>query len=73
MNNDEYIVVCTNLCDKNAILIKPWLDNGLIERFGVEFVTWASLYWVCQVPNNHIIALFSPFKLSPAPLIPIVM
>lgn len=51
----------TNLCDKYATLREPGLHDALIEGFGVEFITGASFYWVCQVADDHIEALSPTF------------
>ena len=49
------------LCDKYATLIESGLNGVLIKGLSVEFVTWTSLYWVCQVSYYHVIALLSNF------------
>lgn len=53
------------LCDKYSTRIEFRFDSGLIKGFGIEFITGASFYGVCQVPYYHIIAFFSTLQLSP--------
>ena len=65
VNTRQKTVSCTYLCYNNITLIESWYYSTFIEGLGVELVTWTSFNWICKVTYDHIIKLFSPFKLSP--------